>query len=42
MTRARYFQLGIRILREKAFADIKSKVTRDNVVGELFSWVTAG
>jgi len=33
--------LGIQPLYDKAFADIKSKVALDNVVGEVFSWVTA-
>ena len=34
-------KLGIRPLCESALADIKSKVTVDNVVSEFFSWVTA-
>jgi len=33
--------LGIQPLCDSAFADIKSKVTLDNVVDETFSWVTA-
>jgi len=33
--------LGIQALCDMAFADIKSKVTPDNVVDEVFSWVTA-
>jgi len=35
------FQLGIHPLRDNAFADIKGKVSSDNVVHEVFSWVTA-
>jgi len=34
--------LGIQPLYDSAFADIKSKVSVDNVVDEVFSWVTAG
>ncbi|KAF9785420.1 hypothetical protein BJ322DRAFT_1193974 [Thelephora terrestris] len=34
--------LGIRPLCDKALADIKSKLTPENVVGEVFSWVAAG
>ena len=34
-------KLDIQPLRERALADIKSKVARDNVVGEVFSWITA-
>jgi len=34
-------KLGIQPLCDSAFADIKSKVSLDNVVDELFSWVTA-
>ncbi|KAF9785418.1 hypothetical protein BJ322DRAFT_829017 [Thelephora terrestris] len=34
--------LGIPVLREKAFEDFKKKVTSKTVVGEAFSWVTAG
>jgi len=33
--------LGLQPLCDSAFADIKSKVTLDNVVDEIFSWVTA-
>jgi hypothetical protein len=36
------FKLDIQPLRESALADIKSKVAGDNVVGEVFSWMTAG
>ena len=35
-------KLGIQPLREKAFEDIKKNVNANNVVGEVFSWVTAG
>ena len=35
-------KLGIVPLCDSAFADIKSKVTVDNIVDEVFSWVTAG
>lgn len=35
-------KLELEPLREIAFVDIKSKVTLDNVVDEVFSWVTAG
>ena len=35
-------KLVIQPLCDSAFADIKSKVTADNVVDEAFSWVTAG
>jgi hypothetical protein len=35
------FKLGIQPLCDSAFADIKSKVSLDNVVDEVFSWVTA-
>jgi hypothetical protein len=35
-------KLGIQPLCDSAFADIKSKVTLNNVVDEVFSWVTAG
>ncbi|KAF9785423.1 hypothetical protein BJ322DRAFT_829574 [Thelephora terrestris] len=34
--------LEIFSLREEAFANIKTKTTLDNVVGEVFSWVAAG
>jgi hypothetical protein len=34
-------ELEIQPLCDSAFADIKSKVTEGNVVGEVFSWVTA-
>ena len=34
-------ELEIQPLRDSAFADIKSKVSLDNVVDEVFSWVTA-
>jgi len=34
--------LGIQPLCDSAFADIKSKLSKDNVVDEVFSWVTAG
>jgi len=33
--------LGIEPLRDRAFADVKNKVSEDNVVDEVFSWVTA-
>jgi len=33
--------LGIKPLCDRAFADIKNKVSQDNVVDEVFSWVTA-
>lgn len=35
------YQLKLEIdpLRDSAFADIKTKVTVDNVVSEVFSWV---
>ena len=35
-------KLGIQPLCDRAFADIESKVSSDNVVDEVFSWVTAG
>ena len=35
------FKLEIEPLCDTALADIKSKVTLDNVVDEIFSWVTA-
>ena len=35
-------KLGIQPLREKALEDIKKKVTLKTVVGEVFSWITAG
>ena len=35
------FKLGIEPLYKCAFADIKSKVSGDNVVDEIFSWVPA-
>ena len=35
-------KLGIQSLCDKAPEDIKSKLTSENVVGEVFSWVTAG
>jgi len=35
-------KLGIQPLCDRAFADIKSKVSLDNVVDEAFSWATAG
>ena len=34
-------KLEIQTLCDSAFADIKNKVTEGNVVGEVFSWVTA-
>ena len=34
-------KLGIQPLCDSAFADIKSKVSSENVVDEVFSWVTA-
>jgi len=34
--------LGIPLLREKAFEDFKKKVNSNTVVGEVFSWITAG
>ena len=34
-------KLEIKPLYESAFADIKSKVSVDNVVNEIFSWVPA-
>ena len=34
-------KLEIRSLHDGAFADIKSKVSSNNVVAEVFSWVTA-
>jgi len=34
-------KLKIQSLCDSAFADIKSKVSLDNVVQEVFSWVTA-
>ena len=34
-------ELGIRPLCDRAFADIERKVSLDNVVVEVFSWVTA-
>ena len=37
----RQLKLGIQPLCDSAFANIKSKVSPDNVVGEVFSWVTA-
>ena len=35
-------KLDIRPLCDSAFADIKTKVSLDNIVDEVFSWVTAG
>ena len=35
-------KLGIEPLCDSAFADIKNKVSLDNVVDEVFSWITAG
>ena len=35
-------KLDIQPLRERAFADIKSKLSSDNILDEVFSWVTAG
>ena len=35
-------KLEIQPLRARALADIRSKVTSENVVSEVFSWVTAG
>ena len=35
-------KLGIQPLWKSALADIKSKVSLDNVVDEVFSWVTSG
>ena len=35
-------KLDIQPLCDKAFADIKNKVSLNNVVEEVFSWVTAG
>ena len=34
-------KLEIQPLYHKAFGDIKGKVSQDNVVDEVFSWVTA-
>ena len=34
-------KLGMQPLSNSAFADIKGKVTSDNVMNEVFSWVTA-
>jgi hypothetical protein len=41
MTLTHKFKLEIQPLCDTAFADIKSKVTLNNVVDEVFSWVTA-
>ena len=41
VTLTHQIKLEISLLRERALADIKSKVTADNVVGEAFSWVAA-
>ena len=35
-------KLEIQPLCDKAFADIKSKVSSNNIVDEVFLWVTAG
>ena len=35
-------KLEIQPLCDSAFADIKSKVSSDNIADESFSWVTAG
>ena len=37
----RRIKLGIEPLRDRALADIKNKVSQDNVVDEVFSWITA-
>ena len=37
----RQIKLEIRPLYNSAFADIKGKVSKQNVVDEVFSWVTA-
>jgi hypothetical protein len=34
-------KIEIQPLCDSAFADLKSKVSQDNVVNEVFSWVTA-
>ena len=34
-------KLGIQSLCDMAFADVKSKLSSDNVMGEVFSWFTA-
>ena len=41
LTLTHQIKLGIYTLRDHAFADIKNKVSLDNVVDEVFSWVTA-
>lgn len=35
-------KLGMKTLRDSAFADLKTKVTLDNVVGEVFSCTAVG
>ena len=35
-------KLDIQPLRNSAFADIHSKLSSDNILDEVFSWVTAG
>lgn len=35
-------ELGIQPLCDEALADIESKINLENVVGEFFSWATAG
>ena len=41
MTLTRQTKLEIKPLCDRAFIDIKNKVSRENVVNEFFSWVTA-
>ena len=41
MTLTEQLKLGIQPLCDRAFADIKSKLSSDNVVEEVFSWFTA-
>ena len=42
MSLTRSIELGPLSLRARALEDIKSKMTLDNVVGELFLWFTDG
>ena len=41
MTLTHPSKLEIQPLRDTAFADIKAKVSQNNVVDEAFSWITA-
>ena len=41
MALIRRIKLEINPLRESAFADIKSKMSLDNIVEEVLSWATA-